>query len=110
MRSLPPCAAARCGLKPAHGSLSGRGIVPIASLLDSAGPLTRTFADAVQVYSAMRGEPLAPLRALEAGRLPERLGLRSLFALCDLYGVELSEVFRRLDEGKNGLDKREGAG
>jgi amidase len=57
------------GLKPAHGSLSGRGIVPIASLLDSAGPLTRTFADAVQVYSAMRGEPLAPLRALEAGRL-----------------------------------------
>lgn len=57
------------GLKPAHGSLSGCGIVPIASLLDSAGPLTRTFADAVQVYSAMRGEPLAPLRALEAGRL-----------------------------------------
>ena len=50
------------------------------------------------------------LQALEAGRLPERWGLRSLFALCNLYGVELSEVFRRLDEGKNGLDKREGDG
>ncbi|MFR4372912.1 MAG: hypothetical protein ACLT3G_02850 [Acutalibacteraceae bacterium] len=33
--------------KTAHGSLSGRGIVPIASLLDSAGLPAHTFADAV---------------------------------------------------------------
>ena len=66
----------------------------------------------LSLHGAARQAGMDPrtLQALEAGRLPERWGLRSLFALCDLYGVELSEVFRRLDEGKNGLDKREGHG
>ena len=44
------------GLKPAHGSLPGNGIIPIAYLLDSAGPITRTVEDAWRVYAAMRGD------------------------------------------------------
>lgn len=69
--SVVGCAAANgvTGLKPAHGSLSNLGIVPIASLLDSAGPLTRTLADAVRLYNAMRGEPAGAPRAADAGRL-----------------------------------------
>lgn len=69
--SVIGCAAENgvTGLKPAHGSLSGHGIVPIASLLDSAGPLTRTLEDAILVYQAMRGAPAEPVCAADAGRL-----------------------------------------
>lgn len=57
------------GLKPAHGSLSGTGIVPIAYLLDSAGPITRTFADALRVYYAMRGETTILVQAADVRKL-----------------------------------------
>ncbi len=42
----------------------------------------------LSLHGAARQAGMDPrtLQALEAGRLPERLGLRSLFALCDLYG------------------------
>lgn len=53
------------GLKPAHGSLSSEGIIPIARTLDSAGPITRDLADAVLLYSCMRDKKLMPLEAKE---------------------------------------------
>ena len=46
------------GLKPAHGSLSGEGIVPLCHTMDSAGPMTQDLADALLLYSAMRDEPV----------------------------------------------------
>lgn len=45
------------GLKPAHGSLSLRGIIPISHTLDMAGPMTRDLTDALLIYSAMRDTP-----------------------------------------------------
>lgn len=57
------------GLKPAHGVLSGEGIIPIAYILDSAGPITRSFSDALLVYHAMRGEPCVPVKAADAKKL-----------------------------------------
>lgn len=69
--SVVACAMANgvTGLKPAHGSLPGEGIVPIACLLDSAGPITRTLEDAVRVYAAMRGEPVTVPEAADAENL-----------------------------------------
>lgn len=49
------------GLKPAHGSLSSEGIIPIAKTLDSAGPITRDLSDALLMYSCMRDEALPPV-------------------------------------------------
>lgn len=49
------------GLKPAHGSLSSEGIIPIAKTLDSAGPITRDLTDALLVYSCMKDEALQPV-------------------------------------------------
>lgn len=43
------------GYKPPIGALSGEGIVPICHSLDSAGPLARSAADALLVYSCMKG-------------------------------------------------------
>ncbi len=54
------------GLKPTHGALSGEGIIPIAYLLDSAGPITRTFEDALLIYGAMRGADHEPVKAAKA--------------------------------------------
>ncbi len=59
------------GLKPAHGALSGEGIVPIARTLDSAGALTRDFADALLLYNGMRDTPLPEIAAIP----PERLSI-----------------------------------
>lgn len=49
------------GLKPAHGSLSSDGIIPIARTLDSAGPITRDLTDSLLVYSCMRDKALKPI-------------------------------------------------
>lgn len=52
------------GLKPAHGSLSSEGIIPIAKTLDSAGPITRDLTDALLVYSCMKDEALQPVEPM----------------------------------------------
>lgn len=59
------------GLKPAHGSLSSDGIIPIARTLDSAGPITRDLSDALLVYSCMRDEALQPVEPMS----PEHIHL-----------------------------------
>ena len=69
--SIVGCAAQNgvTGLKPAYGSLSGEGIVPIACLLDSAGPITRTLEDAIRIYEAMRGENIGQVQKTEPHEL-----------------------------------------
>lgn len=51
----PASANSLVGLKPTTGSLSRTGIVPISATLDTAGPMTRTVADAVILFNAMAG-------------------------------------------------------
>ena len=41
------------GFKPGCGSLPGTGIIPIATTIDMAGPVTKTVEDALLVYSGM---------------------------------------------------------
>jgi len=52
------CPASICGIvgiKPTVGLLSRSGIIPIAHSQDTAGPMTRTVADAAMLLSAMTG-------------------------------------------------------
>lgn len=51
----PASSNSAVGLKPTTGSLSRSGIVPISSTLDTAGPITRTVADAALLFNAMAG-------------------------------------------------------
>lgn len=51
----PASANSSVGLKPTTGSLSRSGIVPISATLDTAGPITRSVADAVALFNAMAG-------------------------------------------------------
>lgn len=51
------------GFKPSLGTVPGAGIVPISSRQDTAGPMTRTVADAVALYEVLAGVslPVAPV-------------------------------------------------
>lgn len=51
----PASANSSVGLKPTTGSLSRTGIVPISATLDTAGPITRSVADAIALFNAMLG-------------------------------------------------------
>ncbi len=57
------------GLKPPVGALSGKGILPIAHTLDSAGALTRDFQDALLLYAGMGGRLPEGLSAAPAEKL-----------------------------------------
>lgn len=69
--SVVGCAADNgvTGLKPMCGALSLQGILPISHTLDSAGTLTRDFADSLLLYSGMRDCPLPPLTPIPPGKL-----------------------------------------
>jgi amidase len=57
------------GIKPTLGSVSQRGIVPIAHSQDTAGPLARTVADAGLLLSVLAGERTTHTDALEVAGL-----------------------------------------
>ena len=72
------------GIKPTLGLLSRTGIVPIAHSQDTAGPMTRTVADAAALLGAMAGEDpedrttQARAEPARSGRgIPPRSGPRS---------------------------------
>ena len=51
----PASACGTVGIKPTLGLVSRSGIVPISAAQDTAGPMTRTVADAAALLSAMAG-------------------------------------------------------
>mgnify|MGYP000493815988 CR=1 FL=1 len=57
------------GIKPTLGLVSRSGIIPIAHSQDTAGPMTRSVADAAAVLTALTGvDPRDPATAGSAGR------------------------------------------
>ena len=74
------------GFKPTVGLVSRDGIIPIAAAQDTAGPLTRTVADAALVLDAIAGvDPNDAATA--AGRVPAVFAAQG--ARADLRGVRL---------------------
>jgi amidase len=60
----PAAANSVVGIKPTVGLISRTGIVPIAASQDTAGPMTKTVADAAAELTAMTGaDPLDPATA-----------------------------------------------
>jgi amidase len=60
----PSAANSDVGIKPTVGLISRTGIVPIAASQDTAGPITKTVADAAAELTAMTGaDPLDPATA-----------------------------------------------
>ncbi|NOK08006.1 amidase [Corallococcus exercitus] len=65
----PASACSLVGLKPTVGLVSRAGIIPISSTQDTAGPMTRTVADAAALLSVLAGEdPRDAATAASKGR------------------------------------------
>lgn len=101
--SIVACATENgiAGLKPPAGSLSSKGIIPIARTLDSAGALSKNLSDAILLYHGMAEKPFAPIESIPVKEL--KVGI-------NLYNKErISEVqCRRYEELCDSL-RRDGA-
>jgi len=67
------CPASACGivgLKPTLGLVSRGGVVPISAVQDTAGPMTRSVADAAALLSAMAGADPGDPATVTAGGQP----------------------------------------
>lgn len=61
-----PAALCGCvGLKPTHGRVPSRGVIPLSLSLDHVGPLTATVADAAIVVQAIAGYDAADITTAE---------------------------------------------
>ena len=63
----PAAACGVVGIKPTLGLVSRAGIVPISAMQDTAGPMTRTVADAALLLTAMAGPDPADAATAAAG-------------------------------------------
>ena len=71
---IPAALCGLTGLKPTYGLVSLAGVVPLASTLDSVGPLTRTVDDAALLLSAIAGPDPGDPASLVAPRFDFELG------------------------------------
>ncbi|NOZ93854.1 MAG: amidase [Acidobacteria bacterium] len=111
----PSAACSLVGIKPTVGLLGRSGIIPISKTQDTAGPMTRTVADAAALLAGMIGpdpddpawtrppyDPAALLKALEPASLEGmRIGVprEKLFGYspqADAAAEEVLHVLRRL--------------
>jgi aspartyl-tRNA(Asn)/glutamyl-tRNA(Gln) amidotransferase subunit A len=84
---IPSACCGTSAIKPTHGRLPLRGVIPLAASLDHPGPMARTIADCSALLAAMAAgappvDPLAP-PPVPLGPLPEaaRAGSRPLQGL-----------------------------
>jgi aspartyl-tRNA(Asn)/glutamyl-tRNA(Gln) amidotransferase subunit A len=80
---IPSALSGTSTIKPTRGLVSLRGVVPLATSLDHAGPMARTLEDCVPLLAAMagpdRGRPGSALAAPPPADLPHpRSGARQL--------------------------------
>jgi amidase len=71
----PSAACGIVGIKPTLGLVSRTGIVPISAAQDTAGPMTRTVADAAALLTVIAGaDPADPATAEAAGNATDYTG------------------------------------
>lgn len=105
---IPASLTGITGLKPTYGLISLAGVVPLATTLDSLGPLTRTVEDAALITAALAGvdphdpatlaSPLIDFEAALAGE-PDVRGMRIAALAADQFpSYILPDIVRARDE------------
>lgn len=95
------------GLKPTVGLVSRAGIIPISSMMDTAGPMARTVRDAAVLLGAMAGRDETDPATAEADEKGHRDYTRFLEA-GGLKGARLGvprQFFRGNGKGKEVIDR-----
>jgi amidase len=86
----PAAVSGVVGVKPAHGLLPLRGVVPISPEVDTVGVLARSVADAAGVLTALGMPPVPPpVRGLRVGYWPGRRMDAEVLAVADRVMTEL---------------------
>ena len=81
------------GLKPTIGLLSGKGIIPISSTLDTPGPMTRNVSDNAILISAMTGESKSYYKGLNKDYVKGlRLGVIKNYLEDSLYTIAINDL------------------
>ncbi len=102
---MPASLCGIVGIKPTHGRVSLRGVVPLAPSLDTVGPMARDVRDAALVLQAIAGHdpddpwsvdvPVADYTAhLDAGVAGIRVGVPSAYAFDDCEAEVAAAVER----------------
>jgi aspartyl-tRNA(Asn)/glutamyl-tRNA(Gln) amidotransferase subunit A len=76
---IPAAVCGLVGLKPRFGDVSLRGVVPLSTTLDHAGPICRSVGDARAVFEALTGRKAETTRARTAVRGRRFAVLRGYF-------------------------------
>lgn len=99
----PAAACALVGIKPTVGLVSRAGIIPISHSQDTAGPMTRTVADAALLLGAMSGaDPADPATA--AAPAANAIDYRQFLDAKGLAGARLGIARKRYTPGHYHLD------
>jgi aspartyl-tRNA(Asn)/glutamyl-tRNA(Gln) amidotransferase subunit A len=96
--------AALCGvvgLKPTYGLVSARGVIPLSTSLDHAGPITRTVEDAAILLDAVADIPPKYRESLSQRIKNFRLGIPRKYFFENLDSEILAAVERAIDQLKN---------
>ena len=80
------------GIKPTVGLVSRQGIIPISETQDTAGPMTRTVADAVYMLEAMKGKDKRDSKTLNS---PAEQDLTAHLKKGGLKGKRIGVYFAR---------------
>jgi amidase len=86
------------GIKPAVGTVSGEGVVPISSSQDSAGPMARTVRDTAALYEILTGldDVLERVdRGFDSARVAVATNLTTGHPATDQLFVDVVEAARR---------------
>ncbi|HEX3865581.1 MAG TPA: amidase [Gemmatimonadaceae bacterium] len=98
---IPAAACGVVGLKPSYGDVPVDGVVPLSATLDHVGPLTRTVADAANIWAILADRPVPRVESPRASSIT--LGaLEGYFT--NLLSPEVRQVF------ENALDRLRDAG
>lgn len=123
----PPAFNNLVGLRPTRGLISRTGIVPLSETQDTAGPITRTVADAARMLDVLTGyDPTDPITAKSMERVPEdsyishldehglvgaRIGVvRELFGLQDRESASEAAAEKVTGVLETALDEMDAAG
>lgn len=86
------------GLRPTTGLISRDGIIPLSETLDTAGPMTKTVADAAAMLDVMAGYDPSDLATGESiGKIPED-GYTSHLNVDGLNGARLGVIREYIEE------------
>jgi aspartyl-tRNA(Asn)/glutamyl-tRNA(Gln) amidotransferase subunit A len=86
---IPASLCGLTGFKPTYGMISLAGVVPLATTLDSLGPLTRTVDDAALLMQAMAGRDRRDPATLSA---PEVDFAAALSGAADMRGMRITAL------------------